>query len=273
MDAFKNKIIIITGGASGIGKALGQRLSGKGAHVILADVNTKMLEDTVNSISKEDGLSEAVTLDVTDRIKVKQLVDDTVAKRGRLDYLFNNAGIGVAGEARDFSYEDWQKVLDTNLYGTVNGVFAAYPVMVKQGFGHIVNIASLAGLIPVPGGISYTVSKYGIVGLSNALRIEGAKLGVKVSVVCPGLIDTPIYHTPKTVNVDREKFLSELPKNLTSADTCARIVLKGVARNKAIIIVTLLARIMWILQRISPGLIRIIWGMVLKILREARISD
>ncbi|MBW1815424.1 MAG: SDR family oxidoreductase, partial [Deltaproteobacteria bacterium] len=109
MGAFKEKIIIITGGASGIGKALGQRLSDKGAHVILADVNTKMLEDTVNSISKEGGLSEAVTLDVTDRIKVKKLVDDTVAKRGRLDYMFNNAGIGVAGEARDFSYEDWQK--------------------------------------------------------------------------------------------------------------------------------------------------------------------
>ncbi|MBW2179511.1 MAG: SDR family oxidoreductase [Deltaproteobacteria bacterium] len=273
MGAFKEKIIIITGGASGIGKALGQRLSDKGAHVILADVNTKMLEDTVNSISKEGGLSEAVTLDVTDRIKVKQLVDDTVAKRGRLDYMFNNAGIGVAGEARDFSYEDWQKVIDTNLYGTVNGVFAAYHVMVKQGFGHIINTASLAGLIPVPGEISYTASKYGIVGLSNALRIEGTKLGVRVSVVCPGLIDTPIYHTVKAANVDREKFLSELPKKMTSADSCARIVLKGVERNKAIIIVTPLARIMWITQRVSPGLIRIIWALFLKILRKARISD
>ncbi|MBW1814202.1 MAG: SDR family oxidoreductase, partial [Deltaproteobacteria bacterium] len=85
-------------------------------------------------------------------------------KRGRLDYMFNNAGIGVAGEARDFSYEDWQKVIDTNLYGTVNGVFAAYHVMVKQGFGHIINTASLAGLIPVPGEISYTASKYGTGG-------------------------------------------------------------------------------------------------------------
>jgi len=273
MGTFKDKVVIITGGASGIGKALGQRLVAKGAFVILSDVNIRMLEDTVSLILQEGGHVEAAPLDVTDRNQVKSLIDDTVEKHGRIDYLFNNAGIGVAGEARDKSYEDWQSVIDTNLYGTVNGVFAAYPVMVKQGFGHIVNMASLAGLIPVPGEISYTASKYGIVGLSNALRIEGAKLGVKVSVVCPGLIDTPIYHKVKVANVDREKFLSELPKKITSADTCARVVLKGLERNKAIIIVTLLARIMWILQRVSPGLIRVIWGRFLKILREARISD
>jgi len=272
MDAFKDKVAIITGGASGIGKAIGQRLAARGAIVILLDVNTQMLEDTVSTIVNDGGSAEAALVDVTDKSQVKKLIEGTVIKHGRIDYLFNNAGIGVAGEVRDFSYEDWKTVIDTNLYGTVNGVFAAYPIMVKQGFGHIVNTASLAGLIPVPGEISYTASKYGIVGLSNALRIEGAKLGVNVSVVCPGLIDTPIYLSAKMANVDREKFMSELPKKITSADTCARVILKGVVRNKAIITVTLLARIMWILQRISPGLIRIIWGSFLKILRDARIE-
>jgi NADP-dependent 3-hydroxy acid dehydrogenase YdfG len=232
-----------------------------------------MVEETANSITKAEYRAKAIKLDVTDFEAVKKLVDNTVAEYGRIDYMFNNAGIAIGGEARDFEYEDWRKVIDTNLYGVVNGVAAVYPIMVKQGFGHIINTSSLAGLIPAPGEIPYTASKYGVLGLSNALRMEAAGLGVKVSVVCPGFIDTPIYYTNEVVNLNREKTLEYLPKNLTSARECARVILRGVVRNKATIVVTLHAKFFYLLQRISPGLMLLIGKQYIKIWRNARIKD
>ena len=240
--------------------------------MILVDVNTKLLEEVADSITKAGGRAKAVTLDVSDFAAVKKLVDDTVAQYGRLDYIFNNAGVAVGGEARDYSYDDWRKVINVNLYGAVNGVAAAYPIMVKQGFGHIINTASLAGLTPSAGEVSYTASKYGIVGLSNALRVEGAGLGVKVSVVCPGFIETPIFYTSKIIKLDREKLLELAPKAITP-EKCARVILCGVERNKATIVVTLLAKFLWLLQRISPGLVLWMGGQSIKKMREARIED
>jgi len=250
MGCFGEKIAIITGGASGIGRAVGEGLARRGALVILADMNVELGEETARSITAAGHRAKAVTLDVTDPEAVKKVVDDTVSEYGRLDYIFNNAGVVVFGEARDFSYEDWRRVIDTNLYGVVNGVIAAFPVMVKQGFGHIVNTASVAGLVPVSGLISYIASKYGVVGLSNALRVEGADQGVKVSVICPGLIDTPMKNS-KMINIDREKMLEAAPK-LMPPEECARVILDGVERNKPIIVVTAMAKILWVLHRISP---------------------
>jgi len=272
MGLFSNKVAIITGSASGIGRALAEELAGLGANLILADINIAAAEKVAESLTKSSSKAKAVKLDVSDFKAVKKLVEDTVVEHGRLDYMFNNAGIAVGGSAVDFVYEDWTNVINTNLYGVVNGVAAAYPIMAKQGFGHIVNTASLAGLIPAPGEISYTASKYGIVGLSNALRIEGAGLGVKVSVVCPGFIDTPIYHTNKVVNLDREKALENLPKNLTSAIDCAKVILRGVARNKATIVVTLHAKLFYLLQRISPALIFALGKHYIKLWGDARIK-
>ncbi|UCD86185.1 MAG: SDR family NAD(P)-dependent oxidoreductase [Deltaproteobacteria bacterium] len=275
MGIFKDKIDIITGGASGIGRALGEELSRRGALVILVDMNTKLLEEVANSITEAGGRAKAATLDVSDYEVVKKLVDDTMTQYGRLDYIFNNAGIGVAGEARDYSYEDWRKVIDVNLYGVVNGVAAAYPIMVKQDFGHIINTASLAGLLPSAGVISYVASKYAIVGLSNALRVEGADLGVKVSVVCPGLIRTPILNTTKFVKIDREKSLKMAPEAISiTPEKCARIILRGVERNKATIVVTLTAKLSWLIQRISPGLVLWMGRQSVKIMRKVvRVDD
>jgi NAD(P)-dependent dehydrogenase (short-subunit alcohol dehydrogenase family) len=272
MSLFTGKTAIITGGASGIGLAVSKELARHGAHVVIADINGPAVEKAAESISKEGSKARAVRLDVTDVNAVKKLVDDVVSRNGRLDYLFNNAGIGVGGEARDFEYEDWKNVIDVNLYGVVNGVVAAYSLMVRQGFGHIINTSSLAGIVPFPFELSYTTSKFGVVGLSNALRVEGRELGVKVSVVCPGFIDTPIYYTSKAANIDREKSFAHFPKFL-SADECARIILKGVERNKAIIVVTLLAKVLWILHRISPEFtFRIIMSRFARQMRELRIK-
>jgi short-subunit dehydrogenase len=145
-------------------------------------------------------------------------------------------------------------------------VAAAYPVMAKQGFGHIVNIGSLAGLVPSPGQISYTASKYAVVGLSGALRVEAKDLGVKVSVVCPGLIDTKLVRNIRLIRIDRQELLQLLPK-LMDPERCAREILRGVERNKAMILVTPMAKWFWWIDRISPGLMR---GILLGYARKMR---
>lgn len=268
MKKFKDSVAIVTGGASGIGRALGQELARRGALVIMVDIQTELLEEAVLSITQAGHKAEGVDLDVTDFQAVKGLVENTAARHGRLDYIFNNAGIGVGGEVRDVSIDDWRDVLDVNLFGVVHGVAAAYPLMVEQGHGHIINTASIEGLIPFPGTVSYVASKYGVVGLSNALRVEGADLGVNVSVVCPGYIKTAIFHTSRLIKIDREKMLKSLPHRFgITPEECASVILRGVERNKAIILVTGLAKILWWLHRIHPGWI--LWMMGRKI-REAR---
>jgi len=272
MNTFKDKIAIITGGASGIGRALGEELCGSGARVVLSDIDAELLSRTGEELRASGGQVETAALDVRDFEAVKELIEGTAREHGRIDYLFNNAGIVIAGEARDASLDDWRSVIDTSLYGVVHGVVAAYPIMLKQGSGHIINTASLAGLIPATGEISYTAAKYGIVGLSHSLRAEAADLGVKVSVVCPGFIDTPILRTLKVVKLDREKLLAEIPKTMP-ADECAREILRGVERNKATIAPTTSAKVLWRLYRYAPWLVNLMSRPLVKRMRALRIEE
>jgi NAD(P)-dependent dehydrogenase (short-subunit alcohol dehydrogenase family) len=253
MDLFKDKVAIVTGGASGIGKALGRELLARGAAVVLADINAEALAGVVESMAAAGGGVRGARVDVIDPEAVRALVAETVKEHGRLDYMFNNAGAAVAAEVRNYERRDWTEIVDLDLYGVINGVAAAYPVMVEQGHGHIVNTASIAGLIPFPGGASYAASKHAVVGLSLTLRTEATALGVKVSVACPGLIDTPIWRTNREVGFDQQKALATLPAKLASVRRCAREVLAGVEKNRPIIVVTKTAKFLWYLQRLSPA--------------------
>jgi len=257
MKSFRGKTVLITGAASGIGRSLAENLSLKGARLILADLNTRLLDEVTSVITRKGGTASGNYLDVTKETDFKKLIDDVVRDYGHLDCIFNNAGIGLGGEVRDIGYAEWESVLKVNLNGVIYGSIHAYQAMVKQGFGHIVNIASLEGLIPFPFTVPYITSKYAVIGLSNGMRVEGAPLGVDVSVVCPGFIRTPIFESP-VINLDREAAMKSLPMVFSiSPDECARRILKGVARNKAIIPVTGLTRVLWWLARISPAIM--IW--------------
>jgi len=271
-DAFRHKTALVTGAGSGIGRELARELARRGAVVVASDRNPGPLREAVDAILQAGGRAEAAPLDVTDAEAVQRTVEETVARHGRLDYLFNNAGIGVGGEARDISLQDWKEVLDVNLHGVVHGVAAAYPVMVRQGFGHIVNTSSVAGLFPLAGEISYVTSKYAVVGLSHALRAESADLGVKVTVVCPGKIETPIYRTSRVVKYPVEKVLSLWPRGM-KPETCVRIILRGVERNRATVVVTPLAWTMWLVERASPDLAVGLARLYMKRMRAFRIQD
>ena len=256
---FAGAVAIITGGASGIGRALSEALGRRGARVVLADRQIALAQEVAAGIQERGGQASAVELDVTDSTAVDQLVRATAQTHGRLDYMFNNAGIAIGGEARLCQTEDWARVLNVNLHGVVNGVQAAYPVMLKQGYGHIVNTASMAGLLPMPMAVSYATAKHAVVGLSKSLRVEAAQHGVRVSALCPGVIRTPILRGGKYgKNLQpvppevQEKFMRQY-RPMDPA-VFAETVLDALARNRSIIIVPGWWRLLWWISRLSPGL-------------------
>ncbi|MEQ8659449.1 MAG: SDR family oxidoreductase, partial [Gammaproteobacteria bacterium] len=168
------EVAIITGGAAGIGLALGSALAARGATVVLADIDGAAAQAAATRLGAR---VSAATLDVTDAAAVAALVADTVRAHGRVDLMVNNAGIAISGEARDIEIAHWRRVVEVNLMGVIHGCDAAYKQMVAQGHGHIVNIASLAGLVPFPTNASYCATKHAVVGLSQSLRAEGEALG------------------------------------------------------------------------------------------------
>ncbi len=254
-NVFDGKVSLVTGAASGIGKALSEALAEQGATVVATDIDAEGLEQAMAPLKEQGKPVTTARLDVSDYDEFKAVVEDTTGTHGRLDYIFNNAGLGVIAEVRDTEIEDWQKVLSVNLHGVVHGSLLAYKQMVKQGSGHIVNIASVEGLIAFPLTVSYVTTKFGVVGLSQGLWIEGKDLGVDVSVVCPGWINTRIVSSGKFIKMDRKRVLEAMKLWIRfgiSPEECARVILHGVAKKKPIITVTGLARVMWWIGRLSP---------------------
>jgi NAD(P)-dependent dehydrogenase (short-subunit alcohol dehydrogenase family) len=254
MEHFRDKVAIVTGGASGIGRALCEELGRRGAAVVIvADVNVAGAGQVASAITAAGGRARAARLDVSRAEDVQELVDETASAHGRLDFMFNNAGIALCGEVRDLDIEHWRRILDVNLWGVIHGTKAAYRVMNKQGFGHIVNTASLGGLIPEPMATAYATTKHAVVGLSTSLRAEAAELGIKVSTVCPGFVQTGALEAATYIGVKREDAISEMSSmKMMDAANCARVILRGVERNKAIITDTTLTRLLWWLYRLNP---------------------
>jgi NAD(P)-dependent dehydrogenase (short-subunit alcohol dehydrogenase family) len=256
---FNDATAIVTGGASGIGKALAEELARRGCEVVLADLQIEMAENVATEIQDAGGKAKAVKLDVTDFSAMEKVVLETVARTGRLDYIFNNAGIAIGCTANHYTIEDWNKIIDINLRGVVNGIHAAYKIMIEQGFGHIVNTASMAGLMPSPVGVAYAATKHAVVGLSRSLRIEAAEMGIRVSVLCPGVIRTPILQGGKygkilmKISDEKVRDMWEELKPM-SPDIFAKKVLNAIAKNKAIIVVPSLWKMVWWLNRLSPSL-------------------
>jgi len=254
-NAFKDAVAIVTGGASGIGRCLAEQLAAAGARVVIADIDFEKAQQAASSLSSAGRRIEAAALDVSRAADVESIVNAIVERHGRLDYMFNNAAVAVAGEFRDLSPEHFRRMLDVNVMGVVHGSMAAYRVMLRQRAGHIVNVSSMTGLLPTPMLSAYSTSKHAIVGLSTALRIEAKWLGVNVSVACPGLVDTSIHERTEYLSARKEDFLAQLPRKLmVIPDAAARAILRGVARNDAIIVHPWYVKIGWWLHRLSPAL-------------------
>jgi NAD(P)-dependent dehydrogenase (short-subunit alcohol dehydrogenase family) len=252
-QTFAGRQAIVTGAGSGIGAALCRALAAAGAQVMCTDVDGDAAARTAASLGASSG-----RLDVTDAAAVQDCVDEVVDRAGRLDLMFNNAGIAWGGDTELLTLEQWNAIIDVNVRGVVHGVAAAYPQMVKQGHGHIVNTASMAGLTAAGQITSYVMSKHAVVGLSLALRSEAAGRGVGVLAVCPGAVETPILDKGAVGGfVGRDYFLKgQGVKTAYDADRLARETLRAVSRNKALLVKPRLAHAQWLLARVAPGLMQ-----------------
>jgi NAD(P)-dependent dehydrogenase (short-subunit alcohol dehydrogenase family) len=234
-EVFSGKIAVVTGAASGLGQGFSIEIAKAGGTVIAADIDQAGVEKTVATIESAGGKAEAHKLDVADQAAVAALVDGTVEKHGRIDYIFNNAGIAVQGLVEEIPIEHWDAIVDVNLKGVIYGTSAAYKHMVKQGNGHIVNTASLAGLVPSPLLAPYSTVKFGVVGLSDSLRVEAQAKGVDVTALCPGFIESGIYGSSLTSgDFNEEVFRANLPL-IVPLDKGVKKLLDGVVKKKRIV--------------------------------------
>ena len=271
-SSVSGKIAFVTGGASGIGAALATKLADEGAEVWIADRQIDAAQELAQRLNSGGAKAHAIELDVRSYPSFERAVAEVVQQSGRIDYLFNNAGIGVSGEVDSYTLDDWNDVFDVNLRGVAHGIQAVYPIMIRQHSGHIVNTASMAGLVASPGQGSYTATKHAVVGISKALRVEAERHGVQVSVFCPGVIRTPILTGGQygRFNISDEKVLKKFWERLRpmAPEKFAERALRAVLHGDAIIVVPTWWKAWWYLERLSPALSMRVAKVVLKRLRE-----
>lgn len=191
MDRLDSRVAFITGGASGIGLALARRCAREGMRVAVADVEAPALDRAAAELREHGDAVLTLAVDVTSRDDLQQALTRTVEAFGAVNLLCNNAGVNAAGPVESLSFRDWDWVLGVNLGGVVNGVVTFLPELLRHaGAAHIVNTASVGGLLGMAGLAPYNASKFAVVGLSEALRADLAGRGVGVSVLCPGVVRT-----------------------------------------------------------------------------------
>jgi NAD(P)-dependent dehydrogenase (short-subunit alcohol dehydrogenase family) len=279
MGAYRPGTAIITGGASGIGRALAACLVAGGTYAVLADRDYPAAERAAADLSAGGpGRAVAAELDVTDAAAVHALVDSVAAQRGRLDLMANNAGVLFAGAFEETTDRHWDVAIAVNLRGVVEGARAAYDIMAAQRRGReragvILNTASLAGLIPGPTMAPYTTTKWAVVGFSQALRAEVRRHGIQVNVLCPGYVDTKlideVFEPGPTYAVGRFRAnIKALQPRLLTADEVAAAAVRGIERDRPVIPVGGFAQLSWRAQRFAPGVVR--QSTRLQAAREAR---
>jgi NAD(P)-dependent dehydrogenase (short-subunit alcohol dehydrogenase family) len=190
----RGNVAVITGGASGIGLAVAERLLALGMRLVLADIDEPKLRNVESRLTEAGGDVAGVICNTASEESVTSLAEATLERFGGVHLLFNNAGIVGVGDAWSGPLGLWERVIDVNLYGVVHGIRAFLPIMAAQGCGHIVNTASMAGLIPLPGAAPYNATKHAVVAISEGLFLELGATGspVGVSVLCPGFVKTDL---------------------------------------------------------------------------------
>jgi len=242
MTDMNNKIAFVSGAASGIGLALTKALLGRGAKVMMADMNAQGLEDAQALLGPEN--TDIVVCDVADAASMQAAAKATIEAFGKVHLVFNNAGVSLAGLPGQIKLEDWRWITDINLLGIVYGVETFLPLIQSHGEGgHIINTASMAGHVATAGMGPYFATKYAVVGYSEALHAELTPYGIGVSCLCPTWVKTNIHNTsdesPGAVN-NREEFKSSkayltvksLIENGMAPDTYAELCMKGIEANR-----------------------------------------
>lgn len=261
MKSFKNKQVLVTGAASGIGRETALAFADQGAALWLSDLNQEGLDEVAQQIQEQGGRAQTLVMNVADANAVKAAAEQVHEQIDALDILVNNAGIGSAGRFLDASLDTWKKVMDVNLMGVVHGCQAFLPAMVQRGQGgHVVNTASAAAFLAAPDMPVYAASKFAVLGLSESLRADMAQHKIGVSAICPGIINTDIVRTTIMEGAMGEGDVQDKvvafyqKRNYTPAQV-AQAVLKAVRRNVAVQPVSPEAWGMYWAKRFVPGLL------------------
>ncbi len=240
------KVAVVTGGASGMGRAFAERFGSAGCKVVIADVEQGALDTAVAELTASGITATGIKTDVSKAKEMDSLAEQVLSEHGQVNYLFNNAGVGGGGAMEDLTTEDWEWILGVNLWGVIHGLRVFYPHMLSHGDGHIVNTASVAGMTSYPNMAPYNASKHAVVTISETLygELVEKKSTLGISVLCPGIVRTNIIDSernrpehlrrpfiPPEITedmVDRMKLVTEIYSNASEPPYVADLVFEAV---------------------------------------------
>ena len=249
---FTNKSVLITGAATGIGRALAHELANRGAIVYVTALTTKESQIVVDEITSSNGKAIAAELDVGNFKDIEKMIDLVVSEQGQLDIMINNAGIAYVGESYDMKVETIEMLAHINFTAVNVGAILAYTQMKKQGFGHILNTASMGGFLPTPGMAIYAATKHGVVGLTTSLASEGKDFNIVVKASCPGFIKSELMNKSSDVSNNMSEYLDLLPEPI-DASIAAKTIIDGLGKKPVLIFTPSYAKVSYFLNRFIPG--------------------
>src|SRR5215469_11558823 len=258
MSFLSGGVAVVTGAGSGIGRALAQQLAAEGSALALADIDEEGLQQTAQSLTRNNALVTTHAVDVAKEEAVKSFAGEVQERHGRVTLLINNAGVSLHGNFEEISLDDFRWVVDINFWGTVYGVKYFLPMLKREPRAHIVNLSSVFGLIAPAGQAAYSASKFAVRGFTEALRHELAHTNVGVSCVHPGGIRTPIARRARlgaaTPAASREQGIARFEKLArTPPEKAAAVILHGVERRELRILIGIDANYIDVLQRLRPA--------------------
>lgn len=220
MTSIQGKVVAITGASSGIGEATARLLAARGARVVLGARRVDRLQTLATAISATGGIAHIRSLDVTDRSDMKAFVDHAVAEFGRIDVLINNAGLMPLSPLAALKTDEWDRMIDVNIRGVLNGIAAALPVMKARGEGHVVNVASIGAHVVVPTAAVYCATKYAVWAISDGLRQENDD--IRVTVVSPGVVESELAGT--ITDAETARFIADYRRIAIGPDAVGRAI-------------------------------------------------
>jgi NAD(P)-dependent dehydrogenase (short-subunit alcohol dehydrogenase family) len=264
---------VITGGGSGLGRALALDIAGRGGQVVVADIDEVGATETAQQVERAGGEAHVVRCDVGDAAQVDRLAEEARALLGEIDFVANNAGVSVSGQFEQITRTDWEWIVRINQWGVINGCRAFLPEMRARGRGYMLNVASLAGLVSTPNMAPYNLTKAAVVALSETLHGEYRPFGVHVGVLCPAFFVTRILENGRGILLPqvREQIEGFMRRSPLQAPEVARLAVDGMLRGELYIVPMRQGRVLWRLQRLWPhGFYRWVLGGKKPLLRDLR---